>query len=96
MNNTTAQVTVRSKRERVLQLLLTRERVNRFEIEQLARDHVPNSTIAELRADGLVIHSELIEVPGFGGRPARIAEYRLDPGSRELAAALISRSRRRA
>lgn len=81
-----------TKRQRVLRVLLERSTATRFDLERLAHDHCPNSTIAELRADGLVIHSRLVSVPGFGGATAHIAEYRLDEASRSRAVELAGHS----
>ena len=91
----TIPVRLPTKRARVLLALLQHERINRFQLEQVARDHVPNSTISELRASGLEIESTLVEVPGFGGAVARIAEYRLARSSRDLAAELLQRASHR-
>lgn len=79
-----------SKIQRVARCLL-KGPCNRFELERQAHDHVPASTIQDLRAKGLVIHSKIVEVAGFAGAIARIAEYHLDPQSRELAAAIVAR-----
>ena len=49
--------------------------LNRFEAERLG-DHCLNSTIAELRADGCVIHSEWEVVPTrFNPRGVRVLRY---------------------
>lgn len=85
---------VPSKRDRVIALLLERPRVHRFDIERLARDHVPNTTISNLKRAGLEIHSRIVELPGFGGSVARVAEYALDEGSRPLALEMLQRRRR--
>lgn len=82
-----------TKRARVIRLLLERRTANRFEIEALARDHVPNSTIAELRAAGLEITSRIVEVPGYGGQVARIAEYTLPDHARSRAREMIEGAR---
>jgi hypothetical protein len=65
-----------------------------FELEEFAHDHVPSSTIAELRRDGLRIHSELVAVPGYAGEKAHVARYTLDPSSRDLAIRLMTKTGR--
>jgi hypothetical protein len=83
-----------SKRARVLRALLEHARVNRFELERLAADHCPASTISDLKRDGLRIASRIVVVPGYAGLPARIAEYQLDPGSRGAALEWLARDGR--
>ncbi len=75
----------------MLRLLLARPH-NSFELERLAHDHCPNSTISELKKHGLAIESEAVVVDGYLGSPARIARYTLTEGSRERALQLLSKS----
>jgi len=49
---------VPTKRARVIRALLNHEKINRFELERVASDHCPPSTIAELRSDGLEIATD--------------------------------------
>jgi hypothetical protein len=61
-----------------------------FELEKHPTyDHCPNSTVSELRKAGIEIHTEMVTVPGYGGEPARIARYSLDPKSRERVRRMI-------
>jgi hypothetical protein len=77
------------KKIRVLQQLLTTP-LNRFDAEKYpVSDHCLPSTVSELKKKGLTIHCQLICVAGFDGGVAHIAEYRLDPLSRETAKALL-------
>lgn len=74
---------------RVLRALLAGP-LNRFEAEKYPiSDHVLNSTVSELKKRGVEIHAQMIRLPGYGGLGARVAEYRLDPGSRQRALELI-------
>lgn len=51
--------------------------LNRFEAERLG-DHTLNSTVAALRAEGCVIHSEWERVPTrFNKRGVRVLRYRM-------------------
>lgn len=51
-----------TKKASIREALCQPDGLNRFEAERLG-DHCLNSTIAELRADGCVIHSEWEKVP---------------------------------
>lgn len=83
-----------SKRQRVIHALLRGPQTS-FDLERVAHDHCSPSTISELRQDGLVIYSQLVPVPGFGGQPAHVAQYTLAAESRDLAIELMTRSGRR-
>lgn len=77
------------KRDRVL-LALLRGPLDTFQAERApVFDHCLPSTISELRKSGLSIHTTMIEVTGYAGLPVRIAQYTLDPKSRERAARTV-------
>ena len=77
------------KWKRVLRRLLDGP-LDRLEAERYpVSDHVLNSTIAELKRRGLEIHAQMIRRPGYEGRGAHVAQYTLDPASRERAQHLI-------
>lgn len=73
------------KWQRVLRRLLDGP-LDRMEAEKHPIfDHVLNSTVAELKRRGLVIHAQLVRHHGFGGAGAHVASYTLDRESRALA-----------
>lgn len=77
------------KWERVLRELLKGPRTSR-ELEcEPAFDHVAHSTAAELRKKGIGLDTEIIEISGYAGLPARIARYSLTPSGREYAIKLL-------
>jgi hypothetical protein len=64
--------------------------LDRLEAEQLpVADHVLNSTVAELKRRGLVIHAQLVRKHGYGGLGVHVASYTLAPESRARALQLI-------
>ena len=76
---------VPTKQARVLRALLARPATS-FELERApVFDHCANSTVAELRRQGFGIQTEMVTVPGYGGRSARIARYHLHLESRAAA-----------
>ena len=83
-------MTVASKRSRVIARLLQGPATS-FDLESDAHDHCPNSTVSELRREGVEIRSERVAVPGYGGTLAYIARYTLADGSRDLARQLMAR-----
>ncbi len=74
---------------RVLTALLDGPRTTRQLEREPVFDHCAHSTASELRKKGLPILTEMIEVPGYAGEPARIARYSLDPTGRERALRLL-------
>ncbi len=77
---------------RVLDALL-RAPLNRFDAERYPiSDHTLPSTVSELKRRGLLIHAQLVRLPGFGSQGAHVAEYRLDEQSRSRALALLSQA----
>ncbi len=68
-----------TKKSHVAAVLRVRS-MNRFEAERICFDHCLNSTVAELRRDGFVFHSEWEAVPTRAGRPARVLRYRIIRG----------------
>lgn len=81
------------KWQRTLSALLEGPK-NSFELERAPTyDHCANSTMSELKKrHGLVIHTQMIRVPGYENCGALIAEYRLAEGSRAKALALLERA----
>lgn len=79
---------VPKKWQRVLSALIDGPKNSR-QLEREAYDHVPHSTISDLRKRGLCIDTAMISVPGFAGEPARIARYSLAPHSLGRARALL-------
>lgn len=77
-----------TKIERVLAALLRGPATTR-DLEHVG-DHVAHSTAAELRARGVTIHAELIEVPGYAGTVARVARYTIQPEGRDYAERLLA------
>lgn len=71
-------MSVNTKKSAILETLRQRS-LNRFEAERLG-DHCLNSTIAELRADGYVIHSSPEMVETRFGRRVRVKRYHLIRG----------------
>lgn len=67
-----------TKKSTILAALRSRS-LNRFEAERLG-DHCLNSTIAELRAEGHLIHSQPEMVETRFGRRVRVNRYRLIRG----------------
>lgn len=83
-------VTIPRKWERVLAALLDGPRTSRQLEREPVFDHCAHSTASELRKKGLPIITEIVEVPGYAGEPARIARYNsLDPTGRERALKLL-------
>lgn len=61
---------------RVLAHLARGRRLHRFEAERVVHDHSLPSTIAEIQKRyGIRIDRQIVEVPGYAGAPARVAEY---------------------
>ena len=58
-------------------------------------DHVAHSTAAELRRRGVELRSELVEVPGYAGLPARVARYEIPPHARGRAMDVLLAMRER-
>lgn len=83
-----ARNSVPKKWQRVLAALLCGPRNSR-ELERDAHDHVPHSTISDLRKRGIYIETEMIAVPGYAGEPARIARYSIAAHSIPKARALL-------
>ena len=77
------------KWQRVLRALLDGPRTTRQLEREPVFDHCAHSTASELRKKGLPIVTEMIEVSGYAGEPARIARYSLDPTGRERALKLL-------
>jgi hypothetical protein len=63
-----------TKMARIRQALKGSRGINRFEAERLG-DHCLNSTIARLRANGVVILDMWEEVPTRFGRDVRVKRY---------------------
>ena len=82
------------KWHRVLDALVRRPSLHRFTAERdpEVRDHCLPTTISELQKRGLVIERKIIEVPGYQGGVAHIAEYSLAPADREAARRLLASS----
>jgi hypothetical protein len=53
-------------------------------------DHCAHSTASELRKKGIGIDTEIVEIRGYAGEPARIARYSLAAESRERARAILN------
>lgn len=83
-----------TKRSRVIARLLQGPATS-FDLERDAHDHCANSTVSELRREGLEIRSEIVPVPGYGGTRAHVARYELQATSRDRAIALMAPRRRR-
>lgn len=77
------------KWQRVLTALLDGPQTSRQLEREPTFDHCAPSTASELRRKGLPIVTEMIEVAGYAGEPARIARYSLDPTGREHALRLL-------
>lgn len=60
---------------RILETLRSGRSLNRFEAERIG-DHCLHTTIATLRAEGVLIVDEWEEVPTRFGKPARVKRYR--------------------
>lgn len=80
-----------AKWERVLQALLDRPSLHRFDAERdpRVRDHTLPTTISQLQRRGLRIDRRLIEVPGFAGSVAHVADYSLPADQHAQARALL-------
>jgi hypothetical protein len=73
---------------RVLAALARGERLHRFEAERRLGEHALPSTISELHnRKGIKIARRDISVPGYGGEPAYVALYWLDPNPENVARA---------
>ena len=77
------------KWQRVLTALLDGPRTSRQLEHAPTFDHCAHTTASELRKKGLPILTEMIEVPGYAGEPARIARYSLDPTGRDRALRML-------
>ena len=84
-------MSVERKWIRVLRALIERPSLKRFEAERdpAIRDHTLPSTIADLQRKGLSIDREIIELPGFCGSVAHVAQYSLNDENRESARRLL-------
>jgi hypothetical protein len=80
-----------------LRALLERPSLNRFTAERDAAisDHVLPTSVSQLEARGLTISRRMVEVPGYKGCVARIAEYSLDAADRSKAQQLLQARARR-
>lgn len=77
------------KWERELRELLKGPRTSRELEREPVFDHCAHSTISELRKKGVDIDTEIVEIPGYAGLPARIARYTLTPSGRDRAMKLL-------
>jgi len=76
---------------RFLRALIDRPHTTR-ELERApVFDHCAHSTASEVRKKGVQIVTEVIEVPGYAGQPARIARYSIPDAGREFALQLLGR-----
>ena len=82
------------KWRRVLRALIERPSLHRFTAERdpEVRDHCLPTTVSELQKRGISIERKIIEVPGYQGGVAHIAEYWLVPADREAAVKLLAKS----
>lgn len=53
-------------------------------------DHVAHSTASDVRKKGVNVVTEMVEVRGYHGLPARIARYSIAPESRGFAQTLLA------
>lgn len=85
-------MTARKKWVRVLQALVDRSSLNRFEAERdpAIRDHVLPSTVAELQIRRQIrVDRKLVELPGYAGERTLVAAYSLDMEQRERAMVIL-------
>lgn len=69
-----AKMKANTKMARIRQALTEPRGLNRFDAERLG-DHCLNSTVAELRANGVVIQDVWEEVPTRFSRAVRVKRY---------------------
>lgn len=84
-----------AKRERFLAELLRGPRDSRQLESEPVFDHVAPSTASELKKLGVAIESRRIEVKGFQGLPAWIAQYEIPEHGRSFAIWLLGQMRER-
>ncbi len=73
------------KWQRFLRELLKGPRTTRELEKEPVWDHCAHSTAAELRKRGIDISTEMIEISGYAGLPARVARYSLTEPGRQAA-----------
>jgi hypothetical protein len=81
--------TAARKWQRVLRALLAGPRTSRELERDPVYDHCAHSTVAELRAKGVDIDTQIVEISGYAGLPARIARYTLTEAGRDRALQLL-------
>lgn len=89
--NTIARTTAAHKWQRFLRAILDHPHTSRELEREPVFDHVAHSTAAELRRKGVALHTEIIEIAGYAGLPARVARYSIDPSGIEFARKLLER-----
>ena len=77
------------KWQRVLRALADRPHTSRELERDPVFDHCAHSTVAELRKRGIAIDTDMVEVAGYAGLPARVARYSLTAEGREAALWLL-------
>lgn len=77
------------KWQRVLRAILEGPKTTRDLERAPVFDHVGHSTAAELRKMGIRLVTEIVEIPGYAGEPARVARYSVAPECRERASRLV-------
>lgn len=81
------------KWQRWLKAVLESPKTSR-ELEQApVFDHVAHSTASEVRKMGITVITEMVEISGYAGLPARVARYSVAPESRERARRLVGDQR---
>ena len=85
-SNQLANVTARTKKDRVLLFFVSGGKLNRFEAERIVNDHCLHSSVSALQQDhGLVIDRAFETVPALHGRAtARVCRYWLHPSPDNL------------
>ena len=77
------------KYQRVLRALLERPHTSRELEREPVFDHCAHSTVAELRKRGIAIDTNMVEILGYAGLPARVARYTLTDEGRVSALWLL-------
>jgi hypothetical protein len=79
------------KWQRVLRALLDGPKTTRQLEGPPTFDHCGHSTASELRKMGVELQTDLVEIVGYAGLPARVARYSLTDAGRARALQILAR-----